>query len=98
MELDHDAIRYAYPNAVWISDEKGAFDKDNNKIALDQSKIDEAAVIVNQEKAKKRVEFNRSIAYQQEADPLFFKYQRGESTKEEWEAKVEEIRNKFPYD
>ena len=40
---------------------------------------------------------SRANAYAQEADPLFFKAQRGEATTEEWEAKVAEIRNRFPY-
>ena len=39
----------------------------------------------------------RQAAYTQEADPLFFKWQAGEATKEEWEAKRAEIRQRFPY-
>jgi hypothetical protein len=39
----------------------------------------------------------RKIAYKEEADPLFFKYQRGTVTKEEWLAKVEEIKVRYPY-
>lgn len=39
----------------------------------------------------------RSAAYQQEADPLFFKYQAGEVDKADWIAKREEIRQRFPY-
>ena len=42
-------------------------------------------------------EANRKAAYQVEADPLFFKAQRGEATLEEWQAKVDEIRERFPY-
>lgn len=38
----------------------------------------------------------RSIAYRDESDPLFFKWQRGESTEQEWLNKVQEIRNRFP--
>lgn len=38
----------------------------------------------------------RRYAYQQEADPLFFKWQRGESTQEAWLAKVEEIKARYP--
>jgi hypothetical protein len=38
----------------------------------------------------------RQQAYIAEADPLFFKAQRGEATMEEWQAKVAEIRNRFP--
>jgi len=39
----------------------------------------------------------RQAAYTSEADPLFFKWQAGEATKEEWEAKRQEIRGRFPY-
>ena len=40
---------------------------------------------------------HRAIAYTTEADPLFFKAQRGEATMEEWEAKVADIRSRYPY-
>jgi hypothetical protein len=38
----------------------------------------------------------RQQAYIAEADPLFFKAQRGEATMEEWQAKVAEIKARFP--
>ena len=41
-------------------------------------------------------EANRKAAYQAEADPLFFKWQAGEATQAEWQAKREEIRQRFP--
>ena len=40
---------------------------------------------------------SRASAYQLEADPLFFKAQRGEATTDEWTAKVAEIKARFPY-
>ena len=40
---------------------------------------------------------SRADAYRAEADPLFFKAQRGEATTEEWQAKVAEIKVRFPY-
>jgi hypothetical protein len=40
---------------------------------------------------------NRMNSYIQESDPLFFKVQRGEATLEEWNQKIEEIRQRFPY-
>jgi hypothetical protein len=43
------------------------------------------------------VESNRQAAYTQEADPLFFKWQAGEGTEQEWLAKREEIRSRYPY-
>lgn len=39
----------------------------------------------------------RAAAYTAEADPLFFKYQRGEGDRDEWLSKIEEIRSLFPY-
>lgn len=39
---------------------------------------------------------NRRTAYINEADPLFFKAQRGDATTEEWMAKVAEIKERFP--
>jgi hypothetical protein len=41
---------------------------------------------------------NRRAAYIAESDPLFFKAQRGEATMEEWQAKVAEIKTRFPKD
>jgi len=49
------------------------------------------------EAALEEAEQNRAAAYAREADPLFFKAQRGEATLEEWQTKVDEIRKRFPY-
>ena len=40
----------------------------------------------------------RRFAYQEEADALFFKAQRNEISIEAWYEKIEEIRNRFPYE
>ena len=39
----------------------------------------------------------RANAFREEADPLFFGWQRDENTEQEWLDKVQEIRNRFPY-
>lgn len=39
----------------------------------------------------------RASAYSAEADPLFFKAQRGEATMDEWLALVAEIKTRYPY-
>ncbi len=49
------------------------------------------------EQPRKEAEANRAAAYRLEADPLFFKAQRGEATTDEWTAKVAEIKARFPY-
>lgn len=38
---------------------------------------------------------NRADAYRNESDPLFFKWQRGEATEQEWLNKVNEIKQRF---
>jgi hypothetical protein len=40
---------------------------------------------------------SRASAYTAEADPLFFKVQRGEATQADYDAKVAEIRTRYPY-
>lgn len=42
-------------------------------------------------------EASRKAAYVAEADPIFFMAQRGEATIAEWEAKIAEIKARFPY-
>lgn len=39
----------------------------------------------------------REFAFKKESDPIFFQAQRNEATMEEWLAKVDEIRQRFPY-
>ena len=43
------------------------------------------------------VEKLRRKAYQEEADPLFFEFQRGDATQQEWLDKVAEIKARYPY-
>jgi hypothetical protein len=57
-------------------------------------KVDPAKITAQQ---LSQAESNRQAAYTQEADPLFFKWQAGEATKAEWEAKRAEIRARYPY-
>lgn len=43
-----------------------------------------------------RADILRALAYKEKADPLFYKYQRGEATKEEWLQTIEAIKAQFP--
>ena len=81
MTMNHAAIYRAYPQVVAIFDDRGAFDAAGNPVALDQAKVDAAAIIVAQEQALASAQRNRAAAYTTEADPLFFKAQRGEDRK-----------------
>jgi hypothetical protein len=52
---------------------------------------------VQYEVAYAQVEQTRQAEYQKTADPLFFKYQAGSATKEEWEAERQRIKDLYPY-
>lgn len=38
----------------------------------------------------------RQAAYQKESDPLYFKWQRGEATQQQWLDKIAEIKARYP--
>lgn len=50
------------------------------------------------DKAQKNAEAdaNRHTDYVAESDPLFFKFQRGEATQQEWLDKIAEIKTRYP--
>lgn len=58
--------------------------------------LNEPELAVLRDQLAKEVTASRQLAFEQEADPLFFKAQRGEATIEQWQAKVAEIRARFP--
>ena len=83
------AIHQLYPQVVrTVGDD--AFDADGNPVIYDR-----AAVEAEAQRMKARQ--SRAAAYANEADPLFFKAQRGEATQADWQAKVDEIRQRYPY-
>jgi hypothetical protein len=61
-----------------------------------KAEFDAKLIEVQAEHALQTIERNRRAAYITEADPLFFKAQRGEATMEEWQEKVAEIKQRFP--
>jgi hypothetical protein len=63
-----------------------------NKEELDE--IEKQKIILLEE-LPKQIKKQRKSAYQDEADPLFFKAQRGEIPLSEWLAKVEEIKQRY---
>ena len=58
--LDIDAVRKAYSDAVMIDEGLGAFDKDNKSITLEQSKIDAARTTLDAEAAAVKYKTDRT--------------------------------------
>ena len=60
MTLDHKAIRKAYPEAIDIYDDLGAFKADGSKIDLVQSEIDAARTTLDAEAAAVKYKTDRT--------------------------------------
>lgn len=57
----------------------------------------EAWPTVQAQIANKQAESDRRRAFTSEADPLYFGWQRGENSEQEWLDKCAEIRARYPY-
>lgn len=66
---------------------------------------DEEAIEWNEKKAlglvgkptKEDIEYERRMMYWEKSDPLFFSWQRGESTEQEWLDAVQAVKDQLPY-
>jgi len=93
-----DALLSLRPGAEWTITEDGLVWHDIEQTQPSDAEIvAEVARLTALEPARIATE-NRKAAYTAESDPLFFKAQRGEATMEEWQAKVAEIKTRFPKD
>lgn len=52
---------------------------------------------VQAETAREIVEQVRQAAYRAESDPIFFEYQRGDKTEQEWLDAVQAVKDAHPY-
>ena len=72
--LDHDAIRKAYPEAAIVDDETGAFKEDGTEITLDQTLIDAARVELDKLNYRTDRTENGSTVYASFGDQLDMVY------------------------
>ena len=91
--LDHDAIRKAYPEATLVDDSKGAFDKDGKSVTLEQSKIDAARTTLNTEAAAIAYQGQRKAEYPPIEDQLDDIYHNGIDG---WKATIKTTKDKYP--
>lgn len=62
-----------------------------------QAELDALWPQVNYDNQVAAVEAARLTAYEQQSDPLYFKWQRGDATEAEWRAAVAKIKADNPY-
>ena len=97
MQHDHEAVRKAYPEVVTVRDgdnNPGAFDKDNNKITLDQSKVDAARAALDAEAVANAYQEERRRAYPSIREQLDYIYHNGI---DKWKTDiVDPVKTKYP--
>ena len=67
-------------------------------------KVDYLPVLLSSEEVQSNlahqnglIEQQRAMAYQKQADPLYFQWKAGETIEDEWLNKRQEIRDRYPY-
>ena len=94
MKYDHEAIYKAYPNVVRIADDIGVFDKDNQNVTIEQSKIDTARTELDAEYAKVKYKEDRAREYPDWQTQFDYIYHNGI---DKWKTDVvDPVKNKYP--
>jgi len=94
MKYDHEAIYKAYSNVVRIADDIGVFDKDNQNVTIEQSKIDTARTELDAEYAKVKYKEDRAREYPDWQTQFDYIYHNGI---DKWKTDiVDPVKNKYP--
>lgn len=98
--IDYSAILIAnYPNAQWALDGEtydGLTWLDDTPKPT-QAELDALWPETAYKNQVAIVENARLLAYEQQSDPLYFKWQRGDATEAEWRAAVAKVKADNPY-
>jgi hypothetical protein len=92
-------LTHTYPGAQWTLN-GDTYDGLTWLDSTEQPTLEELEAAwprVEAEQANARARADRAAAFAVEADPLFFKWQRGEGGEQEWLDAVESVRGRFPY-
>jgi hypothetical protein len=88
-----------YPGTIWVMN-GDTYDTlewlDENTPKPTKAALEKQLPEAEYKKAVKENDSLRRQAYTLESDPLFFQWQRGESTEQAWKNKVEEIQQRYP--
>jgi hypothetical protein len=100
MTIDYAAVLVAnYPTAQWAlnGDTYDGLTWLDETPKPSQAELDTLWSEVQAEQQMKQVEAQRKAAYTIESDPIFFQWQRGDATEQEWLDAVEAVKAKYPY-
>ncbi len=100
MSIDYTKVLIAnYPGASWImnGDEYEGLVWLETTPKPTKAELDAAWPQVDYQFQCATVDQNRLKAYEQQSDPLFFKWQRGDGTELEWREAVAKVKAENPY-
>jgi hypothetical protein len=88
-----------YPDAEWTlnGDTFAGLTWLSDGPAPTQAELDALWLEVQAERAHAQVERARKAAYESDCDPLFFKWQRGDGTEQEWLDACAAVKAAHPY-
>lgn len=87
--MNHKAIYALYPNVVTVDEGAGAFDKDGNKVTLDESAVN-AWVDPDQYK------YDRQAAYASITEQLDMQYWDGVNGTSTWKEHIDAVKAAHP--
>jgi len=93
-----NALQSLRPGAQWVLRGDDLEWMDNEQTQPTEAEIAAEVARLTALEPNRIADANRKAAYIAEADPLFFKAQRGEATMQEWQDKIAEIKARFPKD
>ena len=97
MALDHEAIYSAYSGTVvTINDSTGAFDKDGNKVTLDNAKVAAARKAIDDAAAAVKYKSDRESAYASVGDQLDMQYWDAVNGTTTWKDHVAKVKADNP--
>jgi hypothetical protein len=100
MTTDYSAVlTMKYPGALWSmnANDYNTLDWKSDTPKPTQAELDAAWPEVQYNIQCAAVEAARLVAYEQQSDPLFFKWQRGDATEIEWREAVAKVKAENPY-
>lgn len=100
MNVDYPAVLVAkYPGTQWTmnGDEYDGLNWLDASPKPTQAELDALWPQVQYDNQVAAVEQARLIAYEQQSDPVFFKWQRNDATEAEWREAVAKVKAENPY-
>lgn len=100
MSIDYTAVLTAnYPGSRWTlnGDTYDGLTWLEDTPKPTQAELDAAWPKVDYDNQVAAVEQARLTAYEQQSDPIFFKWQRGDATEAEWREAVAKVKAENPY-